>query len=139
MAWWSAAPAALNLAATLTESAAREDWRAAYARQARQEGGVQAQIALEEGARVAARAATLAAASGGGITGSAQAVLDDLSRQSMFRVRSALYSAETDARFAIPPASKAGVVAATIQLARPLLTQWADGWRAKTAPKSAGG
>lgn len=58
------------------------------ARNARQEAGVQASIQLEESDRIGARAATLAAASGGGgLEGSAMAVIDDLARQGMYRAR----------------------------------------------------
>lgn len=58
------------------------------ARNARQEAGVTASIQLEESDRIGARAATLAAASGGGgLQGSALAVIDDLARQGMYRAR----------------------------------------------------
>lgn len=58
------------------------------ARNARQEAGVQASINLEESDRVGARAATLAAASGGGgLQGSALSVIDDLARQGLYRAR----------------------------------------------------
>ena len=58
------------------------------ARNARQEAGVAASIQLEESDRIGARAATLAAASGGGgLQGSALAVIDDLARQGIYRAR----------------------------------------------------
>jgi hypothetical protein len=58
------------------------------ARNARQEAGVRASIAMEESDRVGARAATLAAASGGGgLHGSALAVIEDLARQGVYRAR----------------------------------------------------
>ena len=58
------------------------------ARNARQEAGIRASIAMEESDRVGARAATLAAASGGGgLQGSALAVIDDLARQGVYRAR----------------------------------------------------
>lgn len=58
------------------------------ARNARQEAGIKASLALEESDRVGARAATLAAASGGGgLQGSALAVIDDLARQGVYRAR----------------------------------------------------
>lgn len=58
------------------------------ARNARQEAGVQASIQLEDSDRIGARAATLAAASGGGgLQGSALAVIDDLARQGLYRAR----------------------------------------------------
>ena len=58
------------------------------ARNARQEAGIAASIALEDSDRIGARAATLAAASGGGgLQGSALAVIDDLARQGMYRAR----------------------------------------------------
>lgn len=58
------------------------------ARNARQEAGIAASLALEDSDRTGARAATLAAASGGGgLQGSALAVIDDLARQGMYRAR----------------------------------------------------
>jgi hypothetical protein len=49
---------------------------------------VRASIAMEESDRVGARAATLAAASGGGgLQGSALAVIEDLARQGVYRAR----------------------------------------------------
>lgn len=58
------------------------------ARNARREAGIRASISLEESDRVGARAATLAAASGGGgLEGSALAVIDDLVRQGGYRAR----------------------------------------------------
>jgi hypothetical protein len=55
---------------------------------ARREAGVQASIQLEDSDRIGARAATLAAASGGGgLQGSALSVIDDLARQGMYRAR----------------------------------------------------
>lgn len=58
------------------------------ARNARQEAGINAQLALEDSDRIGARAATLAAASGGGgLQGSALSVIDDLARQGLYRAR----------------------------------------------------
>jgi len=58
------------------------------ARNERRQAGVAASLALEDSDRVGARAATLAAASGGGgLQGSALAVLDDLSRQGLYNAR----------------------------------------------------
>lgn len=55
---------------------------------ARREAGVQASIQMEDSDRIGARAATLAAASGGGgLQGSALSVIDDLARQGMYRAR----------------------------------------------------
>lgn len=65
--------------------------------QHRAEAGVRSNIELEQGARVAATAATRAAASGGGVTGSAVDVLADLGRQTMFNARSAIYRGRTQA------------------------------------------
>lgn len=70
----------------------------AAAQQGLDESGVAAQIQLEQGDRLAGKAATLAAASGGGTTGSALNVMDDLARQSMFNARSAIYKGQTQAR-----------------------------------------
>ncbi len=58
------------------------------ARNARQEAGVKASLGLEDSERTGARAATLAAASGGGgLQGSALDVIEDLARQGMYRAR----------------------------------------------------
>jgi hypothetical protein len=58
------------------------------ARNTRREAGIKASMALEESDRVGARAATLAAASGGGgLQGSALDVIADLSRQGVYRAR----------------------------------------------------
>lgn len=58
------------------------------AQNARREAGVMASIQMEESDRVGARAATLAASSGGGgVEGSALAVIDDLARQGLYRAR----------------------------------------------------
>lgn len=60
----------------------------AQARNVRQEAGIKASLALEDSDRTGARAATLAAASGGGgLQGSALSVIDDLSRQGLYRAR----------------------------------------------------
>jgi hypothetical protein len=65
--------------------------------QARQESSVRANISLADAERAAARAATMAAG-GGGVTGSAIDVLDDLGRQAMFNARSAIYAGESEAQ-----------------------------------------
>lgn len=58
------------------------------ARNARQEAGIKASLALEQSDRVGARAATMAAASGGGgLQGSASDVIGDLSRQGVYGAR----------------------------------------------------
>lgn len=58
------------------------------AQNARREAGVKASLALEDSDRTGARAATLAAASGGGgLQGSALDVIGDLARQGVYRAR----------------------------------------------------
>ncbi|WP_312598238.1 hypothetical protein [Brevundimonas sp.] len=58
------------------------------ARNVRQEAGIKASLALEDSDRTGARAATLAAASGGGgLQGSALDVIGDLARQGVYRAR----------------------------------------------------
>lgn len=66
--------------------------------QARREGAVEAELALEEGDRAAAQAAVQAASGGGGLTGSALAALDDLAGSAMFNARSAIYQGVTEGR-----------------------------------------
>lgn len=68
----------------------------AAAAQAGSEAGVNAQTALQQGDAVAAKAATQAAANGGGITGSSLAVIQDLSQKAMFNARSAAYRGATE-------------------------------------------
>lgn len=70
----------------------------AAAKQARTEGSQAAQLELENTDRTTARAATLAAASGGGLTGSALTVLDDLSRQGVYNARAQIYQGESEGR-----------------------------------------
>lgn len=70
----------------------------AAARQAKLEGGVAASQGLQEDERTIAAASTRAAAGGAGLRGSAADVIDDLSRQSMYRARSTLYRATSEAR-----------------------------------------
>lgn len=55
--------------------------------QARQDAGVEAQLALEKGARDTGAGIVAAAKSGGGFDGSAMSVLQDLGRQSMYEAR----------------------------------------------------
>lgn len=58
------------------------------AQNARREAGVKASLALEDSDRTGARAATLAAASGGGgLQGSAADVIGDLAQQGVFNAR----------------------------------------------------
>lgn len=72
------------------------------ARQDLAESGIAAQVALDQGARLQGQAATLMASSGAGATldggGSALNVLDDLSRQSTYNARAAIYQGQTAAR-----------------------------------------
>lgn len=53
---------------------------------ARADAGIEAQLALEDGARELARGTVIAAKSGGGAEGSALNVLRDLSRQNIYEV-----------------------------------------------------
>jgi hypothetical protein len=85
----SSAKKAANARAKLLEDAAAQDLN---------ESGVNAQIAVEEGDRLQARAATLAAASGGGTAGGVLDVLQDLQRQSLFEAKAAIYSGMTASR-----------------------------------------
>ena len=63
-----------------------------------QEGGVAGDEALRQGDQVAARAATQAAANGGGLVGSSLGVISQLSNQAMFNARAQGYRARTEAR-----------------------------------------
>ncbi|WP_174301164.1 hypothetical protein [Caulobacter sp. S45] len=61
------------------------------------QSGVAAQEAIGQGDRVEAKAATEAAANGGGLVGSSMGVIQDLSNQSMFNARSVIYRGQTQA------------------------------------------
>lgn len=110
---------------------------------AKQEAGVASNIALEEGDRVQARAATLAAASGGGLTGSAMGVLDDLGRQSMYRARQAVYEGVTEAQrlnFQSRVAKKQGQIALVTSIFKAAATFAGDaGTSAQQAQAAQGG
>ncbi len=54
---------------------------------ARQDAGVNAQLALEDGARATSTGITVASKAGGGYDGSARAVLEDLGRQNIYEAR----------------------------------------------------
>lgn len=101
----------------------------AGAEMAKQEAGVASNIALEEGDRVQARAATQAAASGGGLTGSAMGVLEDLGRQSMYRARQAVYEGVTEANrltFQARVAKKQGQIALVTSMFKAAATFMGD-------------
>jgi hypothetical protein len=92
----------------------------ASARNARQESGINASIQLEDADRIGARAATLAAASGGGgLSGSALAVIDDLSRQGMYKARQTVRDGVSESR-----ALKADASAARRQASLDLTTSF---------------
>lgn len=68
------------------------------AQQARNEAGVAAQMGLMDDDRLAGHAATLQAANGGGFSGSAMDVLNDLRQQSIFKAKTTVYRGESQAR-----------------------------------------
>lgn len=88
----------LGGASARSSARARAKANEMQARQALLESGVAAQVGVEADEREIARAATLAAAGGGGFEGSAMRVLDDLSRQSVFRARSSIYRGQAEAQ-----------------------------------------
>lgn len=61
------------------------------AEQAREESGVNAQEALQQGDEAVAKGAVTAAANGGGLVGSSVSLLSSLSDQAMFNARAATY------------------------------------------------
>lgn len=69
----------------------------ARALQANQEGTVNSEIALQQGNETAARAATQAAANGGGFGGSAMGVISQASNMAMFNARNQIYRGQTEA------------------------------------------
>ncbi|HYE47308.1 MAG TPA: hypothetical protein VEA44_16205 [Caulobacter sp.] len=134
--WWvQMIQAVLQAGMAKAQQDAEENRAEQFAKMARGEGAAQAALDWEEGARVRGRAATLAAAGGGGLTGSALDVLDDLGRQAKFKVRSTLYSAETDARFGTR-VSSLGAMGAGIAATSPLLSEWAG---SRAAQRQGGG
>lgn len=83
------------------------------AQQASSESGVAASQALTQGDIVAARAATQAAANGGGLVGSSIGVISYLGQQAMFNARAAAYKGTTEAsadRYKARLARRAGVI-----------------------------
>jgi hypothetical protein len=77
------------------EQQAKEAQKAAQ--QASITGGISAQEALLHGMATTGRAATLAAASGGGLGGTTAGVLNQLAERSMFNARAASYRGATQA------------------------------------------
>ena len=67
------------------------------AAQASLQGGVQTQEALLQGGATVGRAATLAAASGGGLGGTTAGVLNQIASRGMFNARAAAYRGATQA------------------------------------------
>lgn len=93
----SAAAKAIEGIGSFLSSRTQSDALEAAAKQALAEAGIGAQLELEQTDRATARGATLAAASGGGLTGSALAVIDDVARQGVFNARSAIYEGVAEA------------------------------------------
>lgn len=94
----------------------------AEALQQREEAGVASSQALAQGDEVAARAATQAAANGGGFDGSSMAVIASLGQQSLFNARAAVYRGETAARQDLYDAkvAKIGAVTSLISTVAPV-------------------
>lgn len=137
--WWiQLIQMAVNMGLQKVEEDKAQNLANAYKAMARSEGAAEAALLEEDLARTRGRAATLAAASGGGLTGSAMDVLDDLQRQGRYRVRSALWSAETDATFGTRVSKGVGVAGAALQGVGGLLSTWSADWGAK-APAPSGG
>ncbi len=104
----------------------------ANARQANDEAAVAGDQALMQGDAVAARAATQAAANGGGFTGSSLGVISSLSQQAMFNARAQIYRGQTQARDYLYEGKQAltqgiqGAVGAGIQAGSSLLGGFAQ-------------
>lgn len=138
--WWiQLIQMAVNMGLQKVEEDKAQNLANAYKAMARSEGAAEAALLEEDAARTRGRAATLAAASGGGLTGSAMDVLDDLQRQGRYRVRSALWSAETDATFGTRVSKGVGVAGAALQGVGGLLSTWSADWGAKAPAASGGG
>ena len=126
-------------------SAARARARALEdgARQALNEAGVAAQLAIEDDERAMARAVTLAAAGGRGAT--ASRVLADLERQSVFRARTAAYRGQAEARNKRYDAQvsraegRSALIGSFIDAGSSLLSTFAQGAEAKRAAAAGGG
>lgn len=130
--WWiQLIQMAVNMGLEKVEEDKAQNLANAYKAMARGEGAAEAALLEEDAARTRGRAATLAAASGGGLTGSAMDVLDDLQRQGRYRVRSALWSAETDATFGTRVSKGVGVAGAALQGVGGLLSTWSADWGKK--------
>lgn len=137
--WWTQLiQMVVNMGLKKVDEDKAENQANAYKAMARSEGAAEAALLEEDNARARGRAATLAAASGGGLTGSAMDVLDDLGRQGRYRVRSAIWSAETDAIFGTRVSKGVGVAGAALQGVGGLLSTWSADWGKKGAPASGG-
>lgn len=131
--WWiQLIMAAVNMGLEKVEQDKEKARANAFKIMARQEGAAEAALLEEDSARARGRAATLAASSGGGLTGSAMDVLDDLGRQGRFRVRSALWSAETDATFGTRMSKNMALYGAAAQGLGGVLSSWSADWGKKT-------
>lgn len=115
------------------------------AQQARQEGGVAAQMGIADDQRMQAHAATLAAANGGGFEGSAMNVLNDLQQQSLFKAKSTVYRAQSQANNADYEASvarqegKNALISGAIKAGSSLLSGFGQASEAKRAAAAGGG
>lgn len=135
--WWiQLIQMAVNMGLKKVEEDKAKQQANAFKKMAREEGAAEAALLEEDNARTRGRAATLAAASGGGLTGSAMDVLDDLGRQGRFRVRSALWAAESDAQFGARVSKGVGVAGAAAQGVGGLLSSWSGNWGQKAPAMS---
>jgi hypothetical protein len=124
--WGALIGAALEIVPGITGKMEADRVARFNSRQSKLETGVAVNADLEESARAIGRAATLAAASGGGLTGSALNVIDDLSRQAMARARAAVFQGiSLSDELAAQTISRGQVVASGVRAATPLLTSWA--------------
>jgi hypothetical protein len=76
-----------------SQAQARQEKLAAH--MAAQQGGVNTQIALQQGNQAAEQGAAIAAANGGGFVGSSISVIQNLSDQAMYNARQTAYRSRT--------------------------------------------
>ena len=124
--WGALIQAALQIVPQITGKMEADRVAKAASAQHKLDAGVEINADLEQSARAIGRAVTLGAASGGGLTGSALHVLDDLSRQAMAKARAIAYTRTSQAaEIARGTITRQQVIAGTTQAVTPLLTSWA--------------
>lgn len=126
MGWGAIIQMALGIVSSITTGMDAKREAKFNSAQTKRDTGAAVNADLDDSARAIGRAVTLAGASGGGLTGSALSVVEDLSRQGMARARSIAYTGVSQARAIAMGASvaEAAMAAGAVRSVTPLLTEW---------------